>query len=112
MTIFESIYRFFGWWIINIDIFLLSILIIGLLLSLFHKKKCGRTFILFSGFGFLFFGIVPIGLWTLEHLENRFPKRQLLPPDAKGLILLGGSFDRLTTLERGETAYNLAAGRF
>ncbi len=112
MSLFESIYRFFGWWIINIDLFFLTLLLFGGSLFLFKRKKWGKRFFFTSCFGLIFFGIVPIGLWTIENLENRFPKIQKIPPDVKGMILLGGSFDLMTTLARGETAYNLTGGKF
>lgn len=112
MSIFESIYRFFGWWIINIDLLFILFLILGGILLIFKRKKWGKRFITFSCLGFLLFAIIPIGLWTFENLENRFPKMTSIPPTAKGMILLGGSFDQMTTIARGETAYNLAAGNF
>jgi uncharacterized SAM-binding protein YcdF (DUF218 family) len=112
MSLFESIYRFFGWWIINIDLVFIFILFLGWIFSLLNVKKWGKRFVLFSCLGFAFFAIVPVGLWTFEDLENRFPKITSIPPHTKGMILLGGSFDPMTTRGRGETAYNLAAGRF
>ncbi len=112
MALFESIYRFFGWWIINIDMVFVVLLVMGGVLFAFKKNTWGKRLILTGCSGFVFFAIVPVGLWTLEALENRFPKIERIPQDAKGVILLGGSFDRITTYGRGETAYNLAAGRF
>ncbi|OJW47550.1 MAG: hypothetical protein BGO67_04175 [Alphaproteobacteria bacterium 41-28] len=112
MAISESIYRFFGWWVINIDLFFMVLLLIGSGLLFFHKRTWGKRFLFISCFGFVFFGIVPIGLWTFEQLENHFPKVDQVPLDVKGMILLGGSFDKMTTLARGETAYNLNAGNF
>lgn len=112
MALFESIYRFFGWWIINIDLLFILFLLISSLLLLFNKRKWGKRFLIVSCSGFIFFAVVPIGLWTFEILENRFPKMSVIPPHAKGMILLGGTFDPMTTLGRGETAYNPAAGNF
>lgn len=112
MTPFESVYRFFGWWIINIDMFFLALLLLGGLFLLFRRRKGGKRLVTTGCVGFFFLGIVPIGLWSLEVLENRFPKVHEIPSDVKGMILLGGSFDQLTTLARGETAYTLAAGNF
>jgi uncharacterized SAM-binding protein YcdF (DUF218 family) len=112
MSLFESVYRFFGWWIINIDLLFIFFLLFGAILLLLKKRKWGKRFVLFSCMGFVFFAIVPVGLWTFEDLENRFAKMTSIPPHAKGMILLGGSFDVMTTRGRGETAYNLAAGRF
>jgi uncharacterized SAM-binding protein YcdF (DUF218 family) len=111
MTLFETIYRFFGWGIINIDLLFIVLLILGGLLLFLRKRVWGKRFVIFGCSGLLFFAIVPVGLWTLENLENWFPKGEI-PPTAKGMILLGGSFDKMTALARGETAYNLAAGNF
>jgi uncharacterized SAM-binding protein YcdF (DUF218 family) len=112
MDAFEPVFRFFGWWIINIDQFFLALLFVGAGLLWFKRKKWGSRLVLLSCIGFAFFGVIPIGLWTLENLENRFPKLEIIPEDAKGIIFLGGSFDTLTTGRRGETAYSLAGGRF
>lgn len=112
MSIFESIYRFFGWWIINIDMFFVLLLSLGVGCFLLKQRKWGKRFLAISCTGFVFFAIVPIGLWTFEVLENRFPKNPQIPTDVKGAILLGGSFDKLTSLARNETAYSLLAGNF
>src|SRR3990167_6664086 len=109
MSTFEAIYRFFGWGIINIDNYFLMILLIGAVLLFFNKRLWGKGFIIWACLGFAFIGIVPVGVWTVVNLENRFPKLQKIPSDAKGMILLGGSFDILTTEARDEPAYNLTA---
>jgi uncharacterized SAM-binding protein YcdF (DUF218 family) len=112
MATFESVYRFFGWWIINIDLLLLLTLLIGSIFLFFRKIKWGKRCVLISCLGFVIFATVPFSLWIVENLENRFPRVDHIPPDVKGMILLGGSFDKRTSLARGETAYNLTAGRF
>ncbi|MBX9621804.1 MAG: YdcF family protein [Alphaproteobacteria bacterium] len=111
MDNFETIYRFFGWWIINIDSFFLLFLLIGAGLLFFDKRRWGRKFVVIACVGFAFFGIVPVGLWTVVNLENHFPKLEKIPSDAKGMILLGGSFDLMTTKARHEPSYNLTAGK-
>lgn len=65
-----------------------------------------------SALSFVIFATVPFNLWIVENLENRFPRVESISSDVKGMILLGGSFDKITSIARGETAYNLAAGRF
>lgn len=112
MAVFEMIYREIGWWIINIDLVFLVLLLMGAVFLWFKKKIWGKRLILLSCLGFAFFGVVPVGLWTFEQLENRFPRIQDIPSDAKGMIFLGGSFDIHTTKARGETSYNLNGGRF
>ncbi len=56
--------------------------------------------------------VIPWGRWGVTFLENRFKRLDKVPEDAVGLILLGGSFDRKTTLARNVLSYNLAGGRF
>ena len=112
MDFFESVYRFFGWWIINIEMIFLALLVSGALLLWRKRKKAGKQCIVWGCVGFCFFTIVPVGLWTIEGLENRFPKMTSLPSDAKGAIFLGGTFDKMTSEARKETAYSPAAGRF
>lgn len=108
----ESIYRFFGWWIINIDQLFILFLLFGGILLIFNRRRWGKRLITWGCVGFLFFAIIPIGLWSFEALENRFPNENTIPSTAKGMILLGGSFDPWVTPARGVTAYNLAAGNF
>ncbi|WP_331255571.1 YdcF family protein [Candidatus Bealeia paramacronuclearis] len=55
---------------------------------------------------------MPLGIWMLVELENRFPQPQTLPANTVGIIVLGGSFDFMTMEGRQMPAYNLAGGRF
>lgn len=111
MDLLETVYRFVGWWIINIDLLLILLLVGGAGLLWQRNKKWGKRLVMGGCIGFVFLGIVPVGVWMLENLENRFPKIEV-PANAKGMILLGGSFDRPTSFGRGDISYNLAAGRF
>ena len=112
MALWEIIYRWFGWWIINVDVLFLILLLGAGLLFVLKKNKCGKRLLLITCSGIAFFGIVPVGLWTLEHLENRFPKVNVIPADAKGIICLGGPFDLWAMPIRKEPVYNLTLGRF
>lgn len=56
-------------------------------------------------------GLIPIGLWSLENLENRFPKIHKIPPDAKGMIFLAGTFNTKASFARQEAVYNHSIGR-
>lgn len=108
----ESFTRTIGWWIINLDMLLLVILAVGLALCLFGRCRWGARLVGFSSVILILFAVVPIGFWSLEWQENVCSKPQQIPADAKGIIVLGGSFDRMNTAGREETSYNLAAGRF
>jgi len=111
MSLIESCTRFFGWWLINVDMLLILLLTLGGLAFFFSYAKWGKRLILMASFGFLFFAIVPVGLWTIENLENRFPRPDVIPADVVGIIFLGGNFDLASSAGRGEASYNLAAGR-
>ncbi|MBY0281977.1 MAG: YdcF family protein [Alphaproteobacteria bacterium] len=65
-------------------------------------------------FNFIAFSVIyfsPFSRTMLYHLEHRFPQIQAIPSDAKGLILLGGSFSLLESQVGGRPIYNLAGGR-
>jgi uncharacterized SAM-binding protein YcdF (DUF218 family) len=111
MSIIETIYRYIGWVFINIDITLIALILIGATLLWLQKKKSGRRFVFIGTFGLVFLGITPVGVMMLEGLENRFPMVHQIPQDAKGMILLGGYADIMVSKARGETAYNLTAGK-
>lgn len=112
MTTFEYITRKFFWWIIMPDMLIMLLIAIGIGFLLFKNTKWARRFILSSCLLIFFFGGIPTGFWMLENLENRFPKVTEIPPGTTGIILLGGNFDRMTTMGRNQPSYNLAAGRF
>lgn len=111
MSYAETVYRFFGWWIINIDLLLILFILVGALFALFKNKKWAKRFILIACFGFVFMGLSGVSVFILTNLENRFPKLETIPPEAKGVIQLGGSFDIHTSLARHEVAYNLTASK-
>jgi uncharacterized SAM-binding protein YcdF (DUF218 family) len=112
MTLLSYLYSFLRGWITNIDTLLLLLLLTGMTLIGIGEEDCGKGLVLAASGGLVFFAIVPVGVWILQSLENRFPKIHDVLTDAKGLILLGGSFDQDVTLARQDTAYNLNAGRF
>lgn len=111
MGAFETITRKFFWWLIMPDMIMMLLIAVGIVFLLFKNTKWAKRFILSACSLVLLFGIVPIGFWMLEHLENRFPPITEIPADTKGVIVLGGSFDRMTTMGRKQTSYNLAGGR-
>jgi uncharacterized SAM-binding protein YcdF (DUF218 family) len=55
--------------------------------------------------------VLPLGKLSSAYLENYFPHLNEVPKEAKGMILLGGSFDLNATATRGFTCYNSRGGR-
>ena len=106
-----AIFKIFGW-IINIDFFITIALLIAIMLLYTKWKRGGRRLLRCVGFVILITVVIPVGQWGLVFLENRFQQISELPEDCTGIILLGGSFDRPTSLARGVVSYNITAGRF
>ncbi len=106
-----ALFKIFGW-LINLDTLVTIVLLlsVGLLYSRFRRG--GRRMLVILSFLIIMIVVMPFGRWTVALLENRFETRHELTQDTVGIILLGGSFDRPTTLARGVTSYNIAAGRF
>lgn len=99
----------FGW-IINIDKIILFNFFAGMLLLFTRFKKLSKLFLL-TAFTFMVLFISPLAMWGVTFLEDRFPRIEAIPSDAKGLILLGGSFERNVSLKRHTIAFNQTAGR-
>ncbi len=56
-------------------------------------------------------GTLPVGLWLLQPLEERFARPAAPPPDVAGIIVLGGAQESSVTAGRGVLAVNEAAER-
>lgn len=84
----------------------------GLILLFFKRKTLGRIATSLGVGYFALVGMSPLGPYTLSFLENRFPVPKTLPQDAKGFIILGGSFDTPLSQKRMSTSYTSAGGRF
>lgn len=107
----ESISHFIGWFLINLDMSFLLMIAAGGLLYYFKSCKWAKRLALSGLFGIFFLATVPVGLWMFTFLENRFPKPEVIPEDAVGVILLGGPFELQMMEKRHETVFNLTAGR-
>ena len=103
------LFKFFGY-LINLDHIFLITFFAGMILFFTRFKKTSRGFLITS-FSLMILIISPIGMIGTTFLENRFPRLQSIPADAKGLILLGGSFDRYVSSKRDTISFNMAAGR-
>ena len=60
-----------------------------------------RKFVAIACFGFAFFGIVPVGLWTVVNLENRFPG--VMPPPVHSAQPLSPALAAPAMHRRGKT---------
>jgi uncharacterized SAM-binding protein YcdF (DUF218 family) len=106
----QVVFKFFGW-LITIDRILMILLLLGFAALYTSWWKAGRR-VIFTTVAITFVTIVvPTGFQLMSFLENRFPEITEIPSDAKGIILLGGSFDLRTSAALGRPSYNMAGGR-
>ena len=80
----------------------------GLLL---HRWRAGRALIVFGIAGLFACLALPLGNWALRPIEDRFPQVTDPPTHLDGVIVLGGSIDELTSLDRGTPVIAAAANR-
>ncbi len=87
---------------------LVELTAVGLLLG---RRSAGRL-LLWTGLGGLLACLVlPVDRWAIRPLEDAFPQVAIDPPHLDGIIVLGGSIDDLTSLDRGTPVLNGAANR-
>lgn len=112
MSLFDVLHWIFGW-VINVDVILCAILLLGVFLLYMKKTRSKAVALLkIAGGMLIILVVVPLGPLGLTFLENRFPKVEKIDDDVVGAILLGGSFDRPVSVARGMLSYTPAAGRF
>ncbi len=64
------------------------------------RQKLGRTLIAVGVAAGVFIATIPIGVWGMNILENRFPRPEL-PPQVAGIIVIGGNEDEDVAATRG-----------
>lgn len=109
-TMSTLLFYLFGFFI-NLDTICFFLMGLGAILQLTSFKEKGRRVLLCVLIPFLIINLTPIPRLLLYHLEHRFPQQFELPANAKGLILLGGSFSLLESQINGRPIYNLTAGK-
>lgn len=97
--------------LVNIDLILQGLLMLGLILCVTPWKEWGKRCVIIVLIPFLILSLTPMGRWMVTSLENRFEQLGDLPPDVVGLILLGGSFALEETKIKNRPVYNKAAAR-
>jgi len=98
--------------IIHLDLISAMLVLLACITYFRTSRKKGRKLLLFSLVSFFIIHFSPFSRVMLYQLEHRFHQETELPGDAKGLILLGGSFSLLESKSsKGRPVYNLAAGR-
>lgn len=91
--------------------FLTALILLGLVVALFSKRKRFGALLAWSGLlGLLVCGFSPAANWLILPLEERFSRPEDLS-GFDGIIVLGGAVDTVVTGGRGDTALTLSAER-
>jgi uncharacterized SAM-binding protein YcdF (DUF218 family) len=94
------------WWLFEPGNILLLLMCFGVVFLWLNKPRKGKFFCTLALVYYGFFGILPIGLFLLDQLENRFPIQESLPKKITGIIILGGVVDVLVSEQRSRIALN------
>jgi len=89
----------------------LLLLFVGVAFIWTTKQKLGRWLVSISTLMFLVFTLLPVNLFLLYPLEERFPPPLELPENINGIIVLGGSEKSVIARNRGQLSLNEAAER-
>ncbi len=81
----------------------------GLLLG--ARRLAGRVLLVLGVGGLTACLVLPVDGWAIRPLEDRFPAVTVPPAHVDGIVVLGGSIDELTSLDRGTPTLNWAANR-
>ncbi|GEO14243.1 YdcF family protein [Microvirga aerophila] len=91
---------------------LISLVLLGLLLSLFGRlRRVGTGLALTAAIATLALGLSPIASYIMVPLEERFPPFQDDGAPIDGIILLGGSVEAADSAARGRIVANESAER-
>ncbi len=88
---------------------LVELAFLGLLLG--RRRVVGRVLLVLGVGGLAACLLLPVDNWAIRPLEDRFPPVMTPPAHVDGIVVLGGSIDDLTSLDRGMPTLNEAANR-
>ncbi|MCR4376840.1 MAG: YdcF family protein, partial [Rhodospirillales bacterium] len=92
-------------------LFITAVAVGFMLLFTRFGARWGRRLIGASLLGYALVAVLPFGGWALGILEDRFPAQQSMAEPVTGIIVLGGSFDTVTTRERAQVSLGGSAER-
>lgn len=99
------------WLIFNPANVLTGCLVLGALLLFTRWKRGARFFIVVAALLAITIGYLPVGVWVMAPLENRFPPPARLPEKVAGIVVLGGAIDTRQSGRFGQVALNGRAER-
>lgn len=101
-----------AWFLLQPSNLLLTIAAAGALILVAGRlRRLGRWLLGLGLTGLLICAFSPLGQWLILPLEERFPAWEETSGAPNGIILLGGSFETVTSSTRGSVALNESAER-
>ncbi len=97
--------------LINLDLVVQMFALLGLILCVTPWKKWGQRIVVIALIPLFIIILTPFGPWMMTHLEERFPEQKSISEEAKGLILLGGTFSEEKSRLQQRPIYNQSAAR-
>ncbi len=76
-----------------------------------RRRWLGRVLLAMGVGGLVACLLLPVDAWAIRPLEDRFPAVTAPPAHVDGIVVLGGSIDDLTSLDRGMPTLTAAANR-
>jgi len=99
------------WQLASPEKVVLLLLFVGVVFIWTTRQKLGRWLVSIGTLIFLIFILLPVNIFLLYPLEERFPSPLELPENINGIIALGGSEKSVITRNRGQPSLNEAAER-
>lgn len=87
------------------------LLVLGLVLAAFRRRRLGMTAIGLSTLLLLVCAFTNLGGMALQVLENRFARPAAMPAEIAAIVVLGGGFDGDVSAGRGNEELNVAGDR-
>jgi uncharacterized SAM-binding protein YcdF (DUF218 family) len=88
-----------------------ALLVLAFLGALFVARSRGARTLVISATGVLLIaGVLPVGVWLIRPLEERFPI-VVDPPVPAGIVVLGGAIDDAIGRTRGQVSFSSGAER-
>jgi uncharacterized SAM-binding protein YcdF (DUF218 family) len=98
------------WWIANPGNLLVTALTLGLLCLLLGRRRLGLGLLILATASCIALTLLPVRVWVLRPLENRFPFPQALD-HVDGVIVLGGMINAELSADRGQPVLTDSAER-
>jgi uncharacterized SAM-binding protein YcdF (DUF218 family) len=97
--------KIFWWLVLPINVVFL-LLVVGVVCLVFQRRGLALTSMSVAVFIYVVFGMLPIGSYLLQTLEDRFPAVVKMQDNIAGIIVLGGTLNPVTSEQRGQLMIN------